>query len=75
MRKLPIVGTVMNWWSPVKKETKGKRFDLLTAQLEEDDTIQLVKKSSPAQKPKHASNIAQQDNTGVYSSDTLENSN
>jgi hypothetical protein len=39
IRKLPIVGSMWNWWSPVADPRKGKKFDLVTTSLEEPNIV------------------------------------
>jgi hypothetical protein len=39
IRKIPIVGSMWNWWSPVRDPRKGKKFDLVATSLEEPTVV------------------------------------
>lgn len=41
MRKIPLVGSVVNWWSPRKESAgmKGKRFNILKTELSDGESI------------------------------------
>eukprot|EP01124_Arcella_intermedia_P022189 TRINITY_DN3258_c0_g3_i1.p1 TRINITY_DN3258_c0_g3~~TRINITY_DN3258_c0_g3_i1.p1 ORF type:complete len:729 (-),score=184.24 TRINITY_DN3258_c0_g3_i1:2-2188(-) len=47
IRKIPIVGNVLNWWSPVEVASKGNSFSLLTTEVYEPKNL----KRSPIKKP------------------------
>eukprot|EP01125_Pyxidicula_operculata_P019212 TRINITY_DN694_c3_g5_i2.p1 TRINITY_DN694_c3_g5~~TRINITY_DN694_c3_g5_i2.p1 ORF type:complete len:910 (-),score=224.46 TRINITY_DN694_c3_g5_i2:1800-4193(-) len=36
IRKIPLVGSVWNWWSPLPEATKPKSFNILTTQLSDE---------------------------------------
>lgn len=39
IRKLPVVGSVFNWWSPIKVMEKGSSFNIMTNELKPQPTI------------------------------------
>ena len=38
-RQIPLVSSVVNWWSPVKQNVQGKTFDILTTSLKDASPV------------------------------------
>jgi len=50
IRKIPIVGSVWNWWSPANQNLRGNSFSLLTTQVS-DPPVPVTKKPTGIRKP------------------------
>ncbi|EGT59439.1 hypothetical protein CAEBREN_32173 [Caenorhabditis brenneri] len=54
MRQLPIMGSLVNWWSPLTPESqniRGRAFNLKTGEMQETDVLFKSKKNSDATPP------------------------
>ncbi|UMM40659.1 hypothetical protein L5515_017200 [Caenorhabditis briggsae] len=55
MRQLPIMGSLVNWWSPLTPESqniRGRAFNLKTGEMQETDVLFKSKKNSDVTPPK-----------------------